>query len=166
LDGVVLYVMAQRALAAGAEGLDTVRNVVAGELSEAESADWQPLAIPDGVLSMNYANRSGVYSAGTKLIAVNRSELEDQAPVLAADEVRELFQGLDFSRVDDRAGSRQALIEEIWRLFLCLMIVALVVESALCLPRKTSEAPGSYPLVRGFEKPADWAEAHPTGAAT
>ncbi len=166
LDGVVLYVMTQRALAAGAAGLDTVQNVVAGEASAQETLAWQPLAISDGVLSTDYAHHSGVYSAGEKLIAVNRAETEDSAAVLDGEEVRDLFQGLDFSRVDDRAGSRQALIEEVWRLFLVIMIAALIVESALCLPRKAAETPGTPPLARGFEQPVEWSEAHPTGTAS
>ncbi len=49
--------------------------------------------------------------------------------------VAELFRGLDFARVDDRAGSIRSLIQEIWRLFLAAMIVAMVVEAGLCLPK-------------------------------
>ena len=55
--------------------------------------------------------------------------------MLADTRVAELFRGLDFSRVDDRAGSIQALIQEIWRLFLVAMMVALIVEACLCLPK-------------------------------
>ena len=46
-----------------------------------------------------------------------------------------LFQGLDFARVDDKAGSIGSLIQEIWRLFLVAMMVAMVAEAALCLPK-------------------------------
>ena len=47
----------------------------------------------------------------------------------------------DFTRalhrlgVDHRAGHIGILIEEIWRPFLAAMIIALIVEAALCLPR-------------------------------
>ncbi|MFO0917225.1 MAG: hypothetical protein U0872_02800 [Planctomycetaceae bacterium] len=165
-DGVMLYVMTQRALAAGAEGLDTVKSIIAGSVSRADTREWQPLAIPDGALSVDYAVSQGVYAAGETLIAVNRAETEDDAGVLAADEVRDLFQGLDFSRVDDRAGSARALIEELWRLFLCLMMIALVAESALCLPRRVTETPSASPLVRGFEQPTGWTNAASTEAAS
>ena len=46
-----------------------------------------------------------------------------------------LFKGLDFARVDDKAGSIGSLIQEIWRLFLVAMMVAMVAEAALCLPK-------------------------------
>jgi hypothetical protein len=38
--------------------------------------------------------------------------------------------------VDDRAGRIGSLIQEIWRLFLTAMLVAMVAEAALCLPRR------------------------------
>ncbi len=43
----------------------------------------------------------------------------------------ELFHGLDFARVDDRAGNLASLIQEVWRLFLVAMMTAMVVEAAL-----------------------------------
>ena len=45
--------------------------------------------------------------------------------------------------VDDTPGSGASLIQEISRLFLILMLVALVLEAVLCLPRKASTEPGS-----------------------
>jgi hypothetical protein len=55
--------------------------------------------------------------------------------VVADAKVAELFRGLDFARVDDRAGSIASLIQEIWRLFLVSMMVAMLAEAALCLPK-------------------------------
>ncbi len=54
-----------------------------------------------------------------------------------------LFKGLDFSRVDDQAGSLGSLIQEVWRLFLAAMMVAMMVEAGLCLPRKPAPAVAS-----------------------
>jgi hypothetical protein len=51
---------------------------------------------------------------------------------LALGDAAELGRG---ARVDDQAGSIGALIREIWRLFLASMIVALIVEAGLCLPK-------------------------------
>ena len=66
---------------------------------------------------------------------MSRTPAEDLAPVLADGRVAGLFRGLDFTRVDDRAGNFGALIQEIWRLFMVAMMVAMVVEAGLCLPR-------------------------------
>lgn len=165
-DGVVLYVMIQRALSAGATLLGNLRELVAGEIPREQTTDWQGIAVPEGVLSTDYAVEQGVYSEGAKLISVNRPAAEDVPATLDDARVRDLFQGLDFTRVNDQAGSMQALIEEIWRTFLLIMMIALLAEAALCLPRKAAAPLGSGPLARGFDTAAQHSETHPTGVAS
>jgi hypothetical protein len=153
-NGVVLYVLVQRALAAGAAVLGNTRQLVAGDASGEQPTAWQQLAGPPEAISTEFAVHGGVYSAGERLLALNRAHAEDQAAVLADGRVSELFHGLDFARVDDKAGNLAALIQEIWRLFLVAMIIALIVEAALCLPRKAvAIAPADSP--RGFEDHSD-----------
>ena len=134
-NGVVLYVLVQRALALGAAVLGNTRQLISGDVSGEQPTAWQQVAGPPEALSTEFAFHGGVYSAGERLLALNRASAEDQAAVLADGRVAELFQGLDFARVDDKAGNLAALIQEIWRLFLVAMIIALIVEAALCLPR-------------------------------
>jgi hypothetical protein len=135
-NGVVLYVLVQRALANGASALGNTRQLVAGEVFGEQPATWQQLAGPPEAISTEFAVHGGVYSAGARLVAVNRAVAEDHAPVLPDDRVSALFQGLDFVRVDDQAGNLAGLIHEIWRVFLMVMILALITEAALCLPRR------------------------------
>src|SRR5581483_8463737 len=123
------------------------RQLVAGEAAAAVATNWRQVAGPAEALSTDYPHYPGVYAAGDRLFAVNRAAAEDQAAVLADDRVNELFKGLDFTRVDDRAGSFAGLIEEIWRPFLVAMLVALLVEAALCMPRRAD--PGRAGLRRG-----------------
>ncbi|HXY33112.1 MAG TPA: BatA domain-containing protein [Planctomycetaceae bacterium] len=140
-DGVVLYVLVQRAMAAGAASLGTIRQLAAGEALPANLPDsWQRLAGPEDALSGAYPVHRGVYLAGDQLLAINRPMEEDQAPILDDGRVADLFAGLNFIRVDHRAGHIGILIEEIWRPFLFAMIVALIVEAALCLPRYVAKA--------------------------
>ncbi|MFM9964734.1 MAG: BatA domain-containing protein [Planctomycetaceae bacterium] len=134
-NGVVLYVLVQRALASGAAVLGNTRQLVAGDVSGEQPTAWQQLAGPPEALSTEFAFQGGVYSAAERLLALNRTTAEDQAAVLPDERVTELFRGLDFARVDDKAGNLAALIQEIWRLFLVAMIIALIVEAALCLPK-------------------------------
>jgi hypothetical protein len=141
-NGVVLYVMLQRAQAAGSMALETTRSLTAGELPGESPHDWKRLAGDDDVLSTDYALHRGVYAAGERLLAVNRPAAEDAAPVVPDDVVAGLFRGLDFTRVDDREGSLTALIQEIWRPFLAAMMVALVVEAGLCLPHPARAGAG------------------------
>jgi Aerotolerance regulator N-terminal len=142
-SGVVLYVLVQRALSAGAAVLGSTRQLVAGASSDDDPASWRSLAAPEGALSTEYPFQQGAYEAGGRLLAVNRAEEEDQASVLPDHRVAELFRGLDFSRVDDQAGNSSSLVQEIWRLFLVAMLVALVVEAVLCLSRPVRTAGGA-----------------------
>lgn len=147
-DGVTLYVLVQRTLAAGAEVLSTARQLVAGDPSGEDPSKWKRVAGAEGALSTDFALQPGVYSSGDRLLAVNRQVAEDTSPALADAKVAELFKGLDFARVDDTAGNFAALTQEIWRPFLIAMMTALIVEAALCLPRtrpRAATAAGAMP---------------------
>jgi hypothetical protein len=139
---------------------------VAGDAAAEQPATWRQLAGPPDAISTEYVHHAGVYAAGEKLLAVNRSPAEDQAAVLPDDRVAELFRGLNFVRVDDRAGSLIGLIQEIWRPFLIAMLVAMLVEAGLCLPRRTRpgvDGPGIPGFLRAAEEPSRPAE--PAGKA-
>lgn len=133
-DGVVLYVAVQRALAMGVETLGETQQLVAGDVPQ-QADPWERLAGAEEALSTDYPYHGGVYSSANRLLAVNRPAAEDQAKPLDEASVSQLFQGLDFVRVDDRAGNIESLIQEIWRLFLATMMIAMVAEAALCLPK-------------------------------
>jgi hypothetical protein len=143
MNGVVLYVLVQRALSAGAAALGSTRQLVAGESSGDDSSKWTRLAGAEEAVSTDFALHRGVYQSGDRLLAVNRSAGEDRAKVLADGRVAGLFRGLDFARVDDKAGSLGSLIQEIWRLFLTAMMVAMVVEAFLCMPKRARPTTGA-----------------------
>jgi Aerotolerance regulator N-terminal len=139
-DGVVLYVLVQRAMAAGASALGTTRQLNAGETLPTSLPDsWQRLAGPEDARSGAYSVHRGVYLAGDQLLALNRPAEEAQATVLDDARVADLFDGLNFIRVDHRAGHIGILIAEIWRPFLAAMIIALIAEAALCMPRTAAK---------------------------
>jgi hypothetical protein len=140
-NGVVLYVLVHRALAAGAAVLGQTRQLIAGDKATEQATGWQQVAGAPDAMSTEYPHQAGVYTAGDKLLAVNRSPAEDQATVVSDDRVADLFKGLDFTRVDDRAGSLSGLVQEIWRIFLIAMTIALLVEAGLCLPRRAQQQP-------------------------
>jgi hypothetical protein len=143
-DGVAIYVAVQRALALGSAVLGNARNLIAGRPDEDLSESWQRLAGDQEALSTDYAFDRGVYSAGDRLLAVNRPAGEDDSSVLTDERVAGLFEDLDFARLDDRVGDAGSLIQEIWRLFLVAMIAAMVGEAVLCLP-KPATAKGVQP---------------------
>ncbi len=139
-DGVVLYALVQRALAAGAAERGNTRNAIAGTLDDEIGSNWEKFAGSDETLSTEYALVGGVYGDDDRLIAINRSAAEDDAEVLTAERVRGLFNGLQFDMASGRAGDFAAIAREIWRVFLVCMLVALCVEALLCIPKATSRA--------------------------
>ncbi|HBJ33726.1 MAG TPA: hypothetical protein DDZ51_02970, partial [Planctomycetaceae bacterium] len=146
-DGVVLYVMVQRALAAGAKALQAAGQLDAGDAAADTAIAWKPLAERPGRLSTERAFTAGVYAADDRWWAVNRSAAEDRRAVLNDDQVDQLFQGLVLARVNNQAGASSSLVEEIWRAFLVVMLAAMIGEACLCLPRKVADAVA--PMRRG-----------------
>ena len=136
-DGVVLYVMIQRALAAGASSLGNTSQIDAGVTAATEAERWERLAGRESALSSENAFVAGVFRErdNGRLIAVNRSSLEDASARISDEQVEALFHDLPFVRVDRTAGKSNSLVEEVWRAFLILMLIAMIGEACLCLPR-------------------------------
>jgi hypothetical protein len=134
-NGVALYVAIQRALSLGASQLSNARQLSAGDTFPRAKESWRMLAGSKDALSTEYSSQAGVYTADKSILAVNRAEAEDRPAVLSDSRVAELFRGIDFDRVDDQAGSMKSLAREIWRMCVGAMLVAIVVEAGLCLPR-------------------------------
>ncbi len=135
-NGIVLYAMIHRALAAGIESLGATGMRIAGEISSDHSQVWQQLSGDPTGLSTEYSNQAGVYDVDDRLIAINRSVGEDDRTLLTDKQVTALFAGLDFHRVEIESGDSGSLVQEIWRLCLILMLAALIAEAALCIPRR------------------------------
>ncbi len=165
-DGVVFYVMVQRALRAGSEALGHTHQVSAGkqalrsgaartaddaaEMDEEtgegmtnavdKTAAWQPLVGAEEVLSSEYPYQPGVYADGERLVAVNRPVEEDDPARVQDDRLESLFGDLDFIRFDAAAGRDGGLVQEVWRLFVIAMISAMIIEAGLSLPRRQTVA--------------------------
>ena len=150
-NGVVLYAVVQRAIDAGLETVGNARQVDAGAMvlgggdaggrrssQQRSQEDWRQIAGPPSA-STEAGFHAGVYASRGKLLAVNRPAAEDAAEVVDDRQIETLFQGLSFSRFEQKAGGLGAIVEEVWRLFLVALLVALVVEGLLCLPRRSSD---------------------------
>jgi hypothetical protein len=134
-NGVALYVAVQRALALGAAQLSNARQLSAGDGFPRAKESWRKLAGSKDALSTEYPFQAGVYAAEKNILAVNRGQAEDRPAVLSDSRVAELFRGMDFDRVDEQAGNMTSLAREIWRMCVGAMLVAIVIEAGLCLPR-------------------------------
>ena len=154
-NGVVLYAVVQRAIDAGLEAVGNARQIDAGAMllggtdaggqrssQQRSQEDWRQIAGPPSA-STEAGFHAGVYASRGRLLAVNRPAAEDAAEVVDDRQIETLFQGLSFSRFEQKAGGLGAIVEEVWRLFLVALLVALVVEGLLCLPRRQSDRPQS-----------------------
>ncbi len=133
-SGIVLFVAVQRAIERGQAALGNTTQRIAGESSESTD-HWRKLSGSADALSTEYGSQAGIYQSDERLFAINRAPSEDQRGQLEQVKVETLFAGLPFSRVDDQAGSLSGIVREVWRLFLIVMIVSLLLEAFLCLPR-------------------------------
>jgi len=150
-NGVVLYAVVQRAIDAGLEAVGNARQIDAGAMllsgtdaggqrssQQRSQEDWRQIAGPPSA-STEAGFHAGVYASRGRLLAVNRPAAEDAAEVVDNRQIETLFQGLSFSRFEQKAGGLGAIVEEVWRLFLVALLVALAVEGLLCFPRRPSD---------------------------
>ncbi len=142
-DGVVFYVMLQRALAEGCQTLAVASQRDAGIDALADRNQWEPIAPAGNNASLSQRGlHAGVYRDEAYWAAVNRSQAEDNAKTAAVEAVDTLFDGLSYRRIDVNVGDTSALASELWRIFLIAMAVALILEAVLSLPsRKTESSP-------------------------
>lgn len=141
-EGIVLYAILQRLIERGLEPLAGARQIDAGpsasglEAAAEPAARWERLAGPAGGASTEAAWLAGIYASAGQLIAVNRPLAEDAATVASPERIDSLFRGLTYTRVAGRAGRGDSIVQEIWRAFLIAMLLALIGEGLLSLPRR------------------------------
>ena len=138
-EGVVFYVMLQRALAEGSRSLAVASQRDAGPGVLADRNQWQPVAPTDDAPPPSQRGlHAGVYKDGEYWVAINRSQVEDMAQTVPVATVDALFDGISYRRIDADVGDTSALASELWRIFLIAMAVALVAEAVLSLPNRRS----------------------------
>jgi hypothetical protein len=80
---------------------------------------------------------AGVYRAENRFIAVNRPAAENDPATMTAAQARKLFRDVSFQLHQERGRAGDRLQGEIWRVFVTLMLMFLVLEGILILPPKT-----------------------------
>ena len=89
--------------------------------------------------SKDFNTQAGVYRMGKRLVAVNRPEREDALAPLEASRVSSLFGEVPLSMKQVKSGSDPDEKRAIWKLFLAMMVIALLVEGLLILPKGADE---------------------------
>lgn len=138
-EGITLFVAVQRGIAAGIETVGQAKSLEAGSLPAQVVSDLpRVLSSSQDEWLGGRSQRAGIYGNESGWIALNRPAAEDRDQTLSRSEVETVLAGLDFQIVEDQVGSGKSLASEVWRLFVILMGLALVVEAVLCLPPKVS----------------------------
>jgi hypothetical protein len=133
-DGVVLYVTIQRLLAAGAQRVGSARNAIAGSEQRLVGPASSLAAGSETAPSSEYGMHAGVYQGDGLLVAMHRSPQEDELRMVDDEELGKLFGALSWAKIG--AGkTATSLVQEIWRWFVVAMLLALLLEALLCLPR-------------------------------
>ena len=136
-EGVIFYVILQRALGWGCQALSVASQRDAGPGVLKDASAWELVAPTDNSpLLSQHGLHAGVYRDGAYWTAVNRSQIEDSATAVPVETVDALFDGMSYRRIDVDVGDTSALASELWRIFLIAMIVALLAEAVLSLPGK------------------------------
>ena len=139
-EGVIFYVILQRALGWGCQALSVASQRDAGPDVLKDASAWELVAPTDNSPLLSQRGlHAGVYRDGAYWTAVNRSQIEDSATAVPVETVDALFDGLSYRRVDVDVSDTSALTSELWRIFLIAMIVALLAEAALSLPGKRTK---------------------------
>ena len=133
-DGIVMYIAIQRVLAAGSARIGSTRMVTVGQPAGALFENSTQTAGDANVLSNQFAQHPGVYRSEL-LVAQNRLGDEDSGKLVPAETLSSLFGALNWSRIEVGASAR-SLVQEIWRWFLISMLVAMVAEAILCMPKR------------------------------
>jgi hypothetical protein len=142
-DGPVLVPMLQRMLQAGARRMQQVSSATCGELSLADQS--LPWVSVDSAGPKDIRTQAGVYRAGNRFLAVNRSPAEDDPDRVDPDESRRLFGDLPVQMLQERHVETGQLQGEIWRFFLFAMLLFLIVEGILILPARPAASRAGLP---------------------
>jgi hypothetical protein len=135
-NGVVLFAAIQRALAEGRKSQGTAREVIAGELDGLDPSTWSAVATKGEAISTEVGHHAGIYrSEEGHLFGVVRSLDEDSSKGLSEENVSELFRGLSLRQMTGEMEPGSSVVQEIWRVFLLGMMVALVAEAVLSFPK-------------------------------
>jgi hypothetical protein len=129
-DGAVLVPMLQRMLVSGAKRVNSAVMTDPVELRLQDVSNWEPLEP-----GRNPKIHAGVYKAEGRFVAVNRPAAENDLARANADHIRRLFSGVTFQMHQETSSGRDRLQGEIWRAFVTLMLIFLLAEGLLILPK-------------------------------
>lgn len=133
-EGPVLIPWLQRILEAGSRRLQSSAMAVAGDFTRpGSSREWAPL---QASAADDVRIHAGVYTNANQWLAVNPPPLENDPRRVANEDVEAVLQTLGLRQFNDSSADEDVLQGEVWRWFLFAMLLFLLAEGWLILPRK------------------------------
>lgn len=138
-QGPVLLPLLQRLGQEGTRRLESTLFLTCGELSEIEmGAGWKPLEEDS---THQIAWHAGIYRSGNRLAAVNPPASEFEPAMMTSETAASIFEGQAFQMFLESSGQNESNLQgEIWRVFLFLLILFLMVESWLMMTGPSTTA--------------------------
>ena len=133
-QGLVLVALVHRSLEVVAASASAKGQAVAGAFAPV-FGEWRPVdgsADLDGRLLGEVRHHAGVLTDGERFVALNRDLEEDRSATLDTERLLGLLPDVDVALVEGTAEAA-GLVEEIWRVFLVVMLIALIGEALLCI---------------------------------
>jgi len=142
-EGLVVVPMLERLLVEG-EAARSGRFInltmwAAGDDRAGKGENWESVDVEQGQTRKDVNTEAGVYRMGKRLVAVNRPAREDDLAPLDEPRVRGLFGAVPLTMRQVKSGEAPDEKRAIWKLFLALMVIALLVEGMLILPKGADE---------------------------
>ncbi|NQX00259.1 BatA domain-containing protein [bacterium] len=139
-DADVLLPTVQRIVGAGADRFDasyltTVGSETAQPLPGETRTRLDDYGTPDPA---NAAYEAGVFRLGERLLAINRPAQEDNPEILTREQLDQALEGTRYTLLDQAGQSGDpSLSRDVWRAFLIAVLLLLIAEAILCLPKKS-----------------------------
>jgi hypothetical protein len=143
IEGVTLVAIVHRALELGEAAALARTRLEAGRVSperlggardawrDALTTAGQDTVRTSRLLTERF-HHAGVLTDGERFVALERGFGEDQRAPLAHDALTALLPGIDVTVVRE-TGAEESMLQEVWRMFLVLLVLALVAEALMCL---------------------------------
>ncbi len=137
-DGVVIVPMLRRMMQEGAQRLSSILIGECGlQHTEINLNRCKTLLSANKNRKLaNPAYNTGIYTEDDKIIVLNRSSDENIRKELNDTELKTLFADNPIRLFREKSSSSSKMQAEIWRIFLVVVILALILEAFLCAPRK------------------------------
>ena len=139
-DADVLLPTIQRIIAAGADRFDasyltTVSSDATQLLPGETRTRLDDSGNPDPA---NAAYQTGIFRLGERLLAVNRPPPEDAPEILTREALDTILSGTGFTLLDQAGQANDpSLSRDVWRAFLIAVLLFLIAEAILCLPKNS-----------------------------